>query len=441
MDEPGTSLSRGWRAVLVVAVLASIVALAQAHHRASKGENALVKWAPAFEALERGEPIYGVARPGVGAEGYPTLPLSLLVMRPFHALGPTAGPLAWAAAKVVLAWLIVWAALALAAGRARAFPAGLAAIVVVLSFRPLYSDVQHGNVNVPVGATVVAAAWAWSRRRELECGTWIALGAVLKVTPLLAALLFLRQRSARGLAGLALGLALYAFVLPSLWLGPERNVELVGAWWRQMVEPYVEQREPELMQTEHINQSLFGVLARLTTDAVAIEADPPEQPTDVRVTLVSLSPRAFHVVHRVACLAVLAVLWIALGPRRAERDGRRVLGELALLALAMLMLSERSWKHHYVLLALPIAYLAIHTRSDETRRVAWLGIAASAVLFGLTGEAVLGHRGSNLAEAWGAFLAGALVLFASCAVVLARTRGAETAGARSLGPALPRSSP
>ena len=64
--------SRARRAALVLALLLSLMSLIQGDHRARKGRNALLKWAPAQEAVERGEPIYNV-----GAEGYPTLPLSL----------------------------------------------------------------------------------------------------------------------------------------------------------------------------------------------------------------------------------------------------------------------------------------------------------------------------------------------------------------------------
>ena len=48
------------------AVLLSLACLIQVNHRARKGRSAILKWAPAFEALEQGEPIYGV-----GDEGYP----------------------------------------------------------------------------------------------------------------------------------------------------------------------------------------------------------------------------------------------------------------------------------------------------------------------------------------------------------------------------------
>jgi hypothetical protein len=104
-----------------------------------------------------------------------------------------------------------------------------------------------------------------------------------------------------------------------------------------------------------------------------------------------------------------------------------VLGEFAMLALAMLFLSERSWKHHWVLLMLPIAFLTRETwgpGAPSRRRLAWAALAASAVLHAASGSAVLGERGSDLAEAYGAYLWGGLVLFAAVGWLLRAPRPA-----------------
>ncbi|MCP3916526.1 MAG: DUF2029 domain-containing protein [bacterium] len=404
------------RATIVFAVLLSLACLIQVNHRARKGRSAILKWAPAFEALEQGEPIYGV-----GDEGYPTLPLTLLVMSPFHALGETLGPLAWALFKIVLSWWIVVSALRLACAGPSA-PRGspwIALVVVLFSFRALYSDVQHGNLNVLVGATVVGAMVAWSRGRPFSTGLWIGLGTVLKVTPALGVVLLLSKRSGRGLLGLGAGLALFGFVVPGLWIGWARNLELVDEWTRQMVLPYFTGRELGVVQTVQLNQSLFGVLARLFTHSPAIEGPPP-----VYVNWLELGPSAFRATHLAASLLTLG--WLVLCLRgRALHEGRVVLGEFTLLALAMLFLSERSWKHHYVLLCLPLAMLVplVFDAAGSRRRIAAWGFGLSAVLHGASGEAVLGARGSDLAEAYGAWLWGGIALYIACGALLSLEKG------------------
>jgi hypothetical protein len=304
-------------------------------------------------------------------------------------------------------------ALSLGGARARDWPPWAAALVIALSARVLLSDVAHGNVNIVLGATVVAAAMAWSRGQDWRAGLAAGLGTALKVTPGLLLVYFAWKRSARGAGGWLAGVLLGVFVLPAPFVGPARASELALAWWRQMIAPFValpSGAPVTLVQTEQINQSLLGVLARWTTDSVAIDSDPP-----LSINALSLSPGGLRALWALAALATLAALAVCLRPRAARRPPV-VLGEFALLALAMLFLSERSWKHHWVLLMLPIAFLARETWGSATpsrRRIAWTALAASAVLHGSSGSAVLGGRGSDLAEAYGAYLWGGLALFAA----------------------------
>jgi len=124
----------------------------------------------------------------------------------------------------------------------------------------------------------------------------------------------------------------------------------------------------------------------------------------------------------IASAAILAfVAWCARSSREV-RSSAATLGEFALVALAMLFLSERSWKQHYVTLFLPITFLAwlVATRGwrDPVSRIAALALAASALLHGLTGSGLLGDRASDYAEAYGVWLFGGLALFVACGVAL-----------------------
>jgi alpha-1,2-mannosyltransferase len=411
---------RGRRAVLILAVLMTLTALIQGHHRARKGHNALLKWEPVYERLERGQPIYAGVDAS-GREGYPTPPITLMLMAPFRGAGPVWGPLLWASFKLAIAWFMLLSALRLAAGRASRWPPWALALLLLLSFRVLHSDVQHGNLNLVVAGTVVAALVSFARGREVRAGLWLGIGTVLKVTPALGLLWLARKASLRGLLGALVGLVLAAWVLPGLWLGFEHNQQLLGAWWHQMISPYLAGRELSLLQTEHINQSLLGWLARLTTDSVAVAARPGVHPEDLRINLLSLSPGAFRALHLGLSAALGLVLWRTWRP---GRQGLQVLGEGALAGLAMVMLSERSWKQHYVLLPLALAFLTwvlvACPRGDRRRRWALVGLGSAGLLIGLSGEAILGARGSDLAEAWGAYLLAGLSLFVAIASILRR---------------------
>ncbi len=417
------------KVIVWFAVLLSAASLVGVNHRARTGRAALLKWEDTFLTLEQGEPIYGRGLAFgelATSEGYPTLPLSLLLLSPFRSLGPQWGTLAWAFFKVILAWWIVTRALDFSAGATGRPPPWAVWVVLLLSVRVLHSDLQHGNLNLVVGATVLAAFSAWARGRDTLCGFWLGVGAILKVTPLLGVVFLLRKKSRRGLLGLAGGLATCALVLPALWLGWETTLELNNAWWDQMIGPYLEGTPLTIVQTEQINQSMLGVGARWLTDCVAIVGRAGSHTEDVSINVLSLSPAAFHWVHRIAAAWVLCALWLSLSPDDSKRPGYVILGEAALLALAMLILSERSWKQHYVLLPLPLAFLtgqiiAAHGSASvrfSARALAGLCLFAVTGLIALSGDAVLGDFGADLAEAYGVwFWAGAL-LFASIGILL-----------------------
>ncbi|HVS19937.1 MAG TPA: glycosyltransferase family 87 protein [Planctomycetota bacterium] len=405
--------------MLALALVLTLVSTVQAVHRARAGRSALVKWRPDVERLWDGGALYGADR-GDGREGFPTPPLVAVALTPFLALGDVPGAIVWALFKLALAWWSVLAVLGLCAGRARDFPPWAAGLVLLLVWRVMHSDVTHGNVNLAVLALLVAAARPWHAGNELRSGLWIGLAGAVKVTPLLFGLYFARKRAWAALGGVALGLALGLLVVPGLVLGVGRNLELLGDWWRQMAQPYLSGAPVGVMQSEHINQSLLGVLARLLSPTVAIPAHPPRYPSDVFVNVLALSPEALRLAHRAACALVLASMLVWTRAPRHEREGPRVVGEWALVTLAMLLLSERSWKQHYVVLLFPLAYLAWNAWSErDTRRAAWAGLAA-ALAVALSGSGVLGARGSDLAESYGLFLWGAVALFVCCGRLLGR---------------------
>lgn len=402
-------------------MLLSVLALVQAVHKARKGQCALLKWRPQVEALARGENVYGREEGGT-REGFPTLPTTALALRPFLAFGDVTAGVLWAAFKLALAWWMVLTCCRMASGDLESFPPWALLVVIGLIARVLLSDIAHGNVNIPVAACVVAAGRNWQAGREREAGWLAGLAAVLKVTPALFLAYFAWKRSPRAVVHFALGATVAGVVLPMVVLGPTVTFELLGAWWSQMVQPFVEGAPLTKVQTEQINQSLLGVLARWFSDSVAIVARPPLFPDDVSIHVVALSPSALRALFGACAVAFGAVAAWACRVPRERRTGVNSLGELALLVLLMLFLSERSWKQHYVTLCVPIVFLAFHAfqhgwRSVPGRRAA-LALAASAALHGLTGSGVLGERGSDYAEAAGAWFFGGLALFVACALLL-----------------------
>ena len=111
------------------------------------------------------------------------------------------------------------------------------------------------------------------------------------------------------------------------------------------------------------------------------------------------------------------------GPSTTDRRDPRLLGEICLIVLTMLFLSERSWKHHYVTLLLPYSYLVgefFSNRLGPRARCCLVGswvltfslmAAASADLGGLFAEG----QGHEIAQGYGSFLWAGVVLYAMVA--------------------------
>lgn len=399
------------------------MALVQAVHKARKGQCAILKWRPAVEALERGESIYGRDEQTL-REGFPTPPTTALCLRPWLALDDVAAGVLWAVFKLALAWWMVATCARMAAGALHDYPPWALVALIALLARVLLSDIAHGNINIPVAACVVASAASWGNGRERAAGLWAAFGATLKVTPALLLAYFAWKRSPRAALWMLVGIALFAGVIPGFVLGFERHLALVGEWRDQMLEPYLSGAQLTRMQTEHINQSLTGLLGRLLTDSVAIVARPPHFERDLSIHWIALEHADFKLVFYACAAAVLAfVAWAA----RSARTPQAALGEYALVALAMLLLSERSWKQHYVTLVLPLAFLLSHASGAAPVRVRRRSLALVGFAFaltGLTGEGLLGERRSDLTEAYGAWTWAALALLVGVGLALRESRAA-----------------
>jgi alpha-1,2-mannosyltransferase len=122
-------------------------------------------------------------------------------------------------------------------------------------------------------------------------------------------------------------------------------------------------------------------------------------------------------------LSIVGLLAFLCRTKTSDRSDPRLLGEVSLIVLTMLFLSERSWKHHYVTLLLPYSYLVgefFSNRLGPRARALLVGswavtfslmAAASADLGGLFAEG----EGHEIAQAYGSFLWAGVVLFAMVA--------------------------
>jgi hypothetical protein len=423
-------LTRHWHPRLRAAVAIALLAIAAAtmitfHRKLADGKTAFVRWRPQILALMAGEDVYTVR-----GEPYPNPPLMAVLLYPLAALPVEAGSWLLFALKMLLAALAVAFALDAVAPRGPPLAAPWAIAAIAVSLRPILSDLQHGNVNILILFTVMAGLRALQRERDVSAGLWVALATALKITPGLLVVYFAWKRWWRACAAFGIGTVALT-LLPGFALGFERLADLLLAYYTAMLHPFV--ADAAVIATEESNQSLGAVLHRYLTDAPAIEIDSRY----VGFNLVSLDLASAEWIVRATSLALLAALALVCRAPGHTRD-LRIASEYALVLIAMLVISPRSWKHHYVVMALPYACVlawAVRPGWRDCRRRLFGAIAASQLLVVSTSRDVaklawFADDAHKWAQGLGFYLLSALVVLVALAAVLvaAGRRGSGAGG-------------
>jgi hypothetical protein len=407
----------GWIAPLVLLFAAVSIPYAL---KVSEHGSAFVRWRNQLHELFSSEDIYL-------RHAYPNPPIMGLILYPLAVLPPLIGALTWYFAKAALTMLTLSWTFRLVAEPGRSLPLGAKWLIVLLAIRPILGDLTHGNVNLFILFLLTASLYAFQRGFDLGAGVGLGLAIACKVTPALFVPYFLWKRSGRVLAGCALGLVLFLGVVPTVLLGWQRNVQLLESWTAQMVRPYV--NDGAVLYTAHKNQSLPAVLLRLTTASPSFTTYVDDELTPVAFhNLVELDPAQAKWLIR-GCMIAFGglLLWSGRTPT-GQRHGWRMPAEFGLVMVGMLLFSERTWKHHGVVLLLPLAVLVYYFvcgRPGWRMRCYLAGTLAGA--WGLMGLASLGDWG-ELAEVYGVYVAAHLVLAAALVVLLrfeAKHRGEQ----------------
>jgi len=321
----------------------------------------------------------------------------------------------------------------------RPFPPWAKALIVILSLRPIMGDLYHNNVNIFILFLLAGSLFAFSRERRMTSGVILGLAIACKVTPALFIPYFLWKRAWGALAGCALGLILFLLVVPGLFLGMHRNLELLSSWEKQMIEPFVVNG---VVASEHNNQSLPGLVYRLATHSPSFSKFDYDlwryTPLEYRNWL-ALTPKTVQWLLK-GCMAafVVLVIWtcrtplsVASGqwlvaskketdssclatshwPLATHPEGWLLAAEFSLIVIGMLLFSERTWKHHCVTLLLPFATIVFYLATQHpTRKLRWflIGILSmAAMLMASTSTSGLfpwWDQGAKLAQVYGAYV-------------------------------------
>jgi alpha-1,2-mannosyltransferase len=410
--EPLAGARQRW--FILALALVFVAVGVQFTHKAIQRKTALIRWMPQIEEMDNGSKIYDHFN-------YPNPPIMALLLSPLVAIpNPIVGAFVWFFLKIGMTLLALGWVFRLIESEEVRFPTWAKGVTVLLSLRPVMSDLIHGNVNLFILFLVIAAVFAYQRGRPFVSGVVVALAIACKVTPALFIPYFLWKRQWKALAGCAVGLGLFLFVVPSAFFGWQDNNEKLLAWTKQMILPFVAKGE---VTSEHNNQSVPGLAHRLLTHAPSSSTYVNDQKVATEYhNVVSLDPRTAGLIVK-GCMALFALLvvWSCRTPSTI-RPGWRSAAEFSIVVLGMLLFSERTWKHHAVTLLLPFAvlcyYLAACRPTGWVRNAVVASLGTAALLMAATSTGLLGSRLGELGQVYGAFVWAYVVLLGALVLIL-----------------------
>ena len=391
--------------------------------KASAQASAFVRWHNQIQNLIADADIYL-------EHNYPNPPMMALLLYPLTLLPPVAGALCWYFLKVGMGLLaIAWSCRLVQDRDGAAFSIWALGAVLLLALRPFLGDLSHGNVNLFILFLVMAALHGYRWNWDFSAGLVLALAVACKVTPALFLPYFLWKRAWKLLAGSLVGLLLFVLVVPGLFLGTARNTRLLHSWTEQMVRPFV--ASGQVLYTEHNNQSLPATVMRLTTASPSFSEWDGERRAPVSYhNVLDLDPATARWLVKGSFVLFGALL---IGTCRTHRDAPerwRLSAEFSLVMLGMLLFSERTWKHHCVLLLLPYTVLIQRLASGELEKNRCNGILGlvllSIFLVASTSTGLLPDAVAKLAQVYGAYVWANLLLAAALVLLLSRNTDERT---------------
>lgn len=420
----------GRRAVWIAFLVTMVGAAAVYKAKAEDDRSAIIRWHHQVVELRSGTNIWDKYY-------FPNPPIFPITLYPLTYLPAVDAAMVWFGLKACLAAVCLLACMKMAIPQGVKFPWWAQGAVVLLSLRPLMGDLHHANNNIVILTLIVATLAAWRRGFDVVAGLCLALAITYKVTPGLFVLYFMYKRSWKTVAATIAGMFVFVFVVPSIVLGPEFNLQCLAAWYRRILGPFV---EDGVTSRQEVNQSMIGVLTRLFT-----VSGKPGAHGYMGVTfqgnIAAWPPKVVSVVLKGMSFGLLGLLAYFCRTKTERRNDPRLLGEFSLVVLTMLFASERSWKHHYVTVTLPYAYLVAHVAALAGPKLRkWVisaGLVLSAFLMACTsndfGSLIFGKNGHDVAQFYGFFwLAGVVVYILSAwCVVAERNTPVEAAGSSS----------
>jgi len=281
-------------------------------------------------------------------------------------------------------------------GRPAAWEAPVVAVALLVPIRLVVNNFEHAQVNLVV-LGLVLLGFRWLERRPLAGGLLFGLGSAIKATPILLLPYLAWRARGRALGAAVLGVLVGWIALPALLLGPEGTI----MWWHA----WIDALPLAGAQEDWMNQSLRSI------------------------AVLRFGPEVGLTVWLAGTAALAGAILLAFGRPFRGVEARRAGAEVAVLLVAITIVSPVAWKAHYVTLVPLCAAIYVLGRDagGARRRFALGSLVVAAAGITLTPSDLIGRTPSVVFQRYGIVLALALLLVVAALIVLRTPAGSGSA--------------
>ncbi len=318
----------------------------------------------AAEALRARENPYRKAN--LDGRNYKYFPLNAVVYLPLTYVPLPVAQGIWVAGNVVLLVFAVAVHRDFLPNR-RVHPlVWVAALAVAARF--FFANINLGQWNLPVYSLSVLGLWLIVTRGRTVLGSvLVGLAAGLKFMPAGFALYFLVRRRWAAAAGIVLAAGFWILVFPSLVLGPQRHMGLLGKYTA-----VGRRRAGHMIERDKV--SGHSLLAAIKCALSPTWKDAGHRVTG-RTDVVQLPHRTAKNIALAVCVGLAgAACWACSRPAGADGDGFDALLGIGLVFTLLLLVSPEVRKAHLLTVFTPAFALAVVWRHGARGRDRWLAL-------------------------------------------------------------------
>ncbi len=348
--------------------------------------------------------------------GYITYPPSAAILfLPLVPLGLLGYAIAWSALNIALIIAIPFLAMGIITGRARGHRWWTYVVPALVCGRVLENNNGLAQSNVLIGFGCLLGIYWFRFGRPWRAGLVIAAMAAIKITPGLFGVYFLWKRQWKAAMAMVLGACLFFGLLPAIAYGPLEVPDHYSTW--------IQQTEYHFLHSEaglgyQPGQSIRSTLHHLLTRS-SVESE-----EEYFVNVLELPTELINTVAPVLSILLLIGLLAVSRSPTVPRSAPHQYLEMALVMVAMLLMSPYVRKAHYAMLypAFALATAALFHgvfQGRAAKRLKW-SMIAFAVVVNFSSRGFIGRTASNFTAAlsfllWPTILFGLALGSAICA--------------------------